>query len=517
MSPRARAFLAPALLALALVALYGPALGFGFLNIDDDYVIEANPYLHGGPTPPGAPPVPEVARRAPLWAAFAARDRFWMGSEWLPLTTLSLKLDAALWGRWAPGYRLTHLVLAIAAAWLLYSVLRRLLGAPGKMSTPALLAALWFALHPLHVENTAWLAMRKDLLAGCFGLLAWDFFTRFQDRPGTRPYVFSLVCFALALLSKATAIFLAPLFLAQMFLRRSPRGARALLLWLPFACVALADFAMVYAIGASEGIVRAAAPPWSQVLLTDLAIVLHYLELTVLPGQLCALYLWPSTTAPDLTSLVAVVLLGLWLAIAWRERRRAPLLSLAVVFALLALVPVLNVFPKSTRVAERFAWFFTAGVALGLAWLLQRALARPGWRRPVLVGCAALIGLVGLRAGFRVQDFRDSEALCRSIVDAPHPAPHAWVYLGKALYAKERWEESLGAFERARRELARPDFSPEPRVEQRLGSGAARLRLGRFAEALTDYAWVLERFPRHPIALAGHKLASEGLRERESP
>jgi len=128
--------------------------------------------------------------------------------------------------------------------------------------------------------------------------------------------------------------------------------------------------------------------------------------------------------------------------------------------------------------------------------------------------CALL--LVALAGGgeLRLWDFSSSERLCRSIVAGPHPAPHAWVHLGWALYEQKRWHDALEAFERARMELVVPNFSQAPQIEARLGSGNAHIRLGQLEAALIDFAQVLEIAPRHPIALHNQRLVSRLLLER---
>ena len=37
-------------------------------------------------------------------------------------------------------------------------------------------------MHPLHVESVAWVAERKDVLSGCFGLLALIFYARYAQK-----------------------------------------------------------------------------------------------------------------------------------------------------------------------------------------------------------------------------------------------------------------------------------------------------------------------------------------------
>ena len=77
-------------------------------------------------------------------------------------------LDASLFGQEAGGFHFTNVAFHAANGVLLFLLLRRLTGALWR----SVVVAALFALHPLRVESVAWVTERKDVLSGCFGLLA---------------------------------------------------------------------------------------------------------------------------------------------------------------------------------------------------------------------------------------------------------------------------------------------------------------------------------------------------------
>ncbi len=85
-------------------------------------------------------------------------------SNWHPLTWLSLMLDGQLYGANAGGYHLTNLLLHLADAVLLFWWLRT----ATRALWPSALTALFFVVHPLHVESVAWVTERKDVLSTLF-------------------------------------------------------------------------------------------------------------------------------------------------------------------------------------------------------------------------------------------------------------------------------------------------------------------------------------------------------------
>lgn len=127
-----------------------------------------------------------------------------------PLHIMSFSLEYALWGLNPAGYHLTNMVLHGVNACLLYAVVRGITGS----GTASLLASMLFAVHPLNVENVAWVSERKTLLSTFFLLLSLRLYLVFTARKFSRLYAGSLVCFILAILSKPTAVILPLVLLA---------------------------------------------------------------------------------------------------------------------------------------------------------------------------------------------------------------------------------------------------------------------------------------------------------------
>ena len=79
-------------------------------------------------------------------------------------------LDCQLFGLKPWGHHLTNVLLHALNAALVFVLLQQLTGATWR----SLLVAALFAVHPLRVESVAWVAERKDVLSGFFGLLCAD-------------------------------------------------------------------------------------------------------------------------------------------------------------------------------------------------------------------------------------------------------------------------------------------------------------------------------------------------------
>jgi len=102
---------------------------------------------------------------------------------------------------------------ARAVTWLLYLLLLAILETSPHGQTVAFVAALLFAVHPIHTEAVASVVGRAELLAAGFLLAAWILHLRDRE-------IAALICFLLALLSKESAA----AFLALVLLGDFARG-----------------------------------------------------------------------------------------------------------------------------------------------------------------------------------------------------------------------------------------------------------------------------------------------------
>jgi tetratricopeptide (TPR) repeat protein len=139
------------LLACVTIGVYLPVLKLDFVNFDDSAYVTSNPNVAGGLT----------------WSGIVWSFRNFHSSNWHPVTWISHMVDCQLYGLRPAGHHLTNALLHIANSLLIFRLLK---GMTGAFWRSAFVAGL-FALHPLRVESVAWVAERKDVLSGFFGLL----------------------------------------------------------------------------------------------------------------------------------------------------------------------------------------------------------------------------------------------------------------------------------------------------------------------------------------------------------
>src|SRR5689334_5402225 len=158
---RAAVVIVGAILVLATLAVYLPAVQMMFISFDDPDYVWRNPRVVGGVTWDG------------VWWSLGHS----FASNWHPLTWMSHMLDYQLYRMNAGGHHATNVIFHAANTLLLFVLLRVMTGALWRSA----LAAALFAMHPLHVESVAWVAERKDVLSAFFGLLTLLAYVRYAS------------------------------------------------------------------------------------------------------------------------------------------------------------------------------------------------------------------------------------------------------------------------------------------------------------------------------------------------
>jgi tetratricopeptide (TPR) repeat protein len=457
---------------------YLPALSGRFIWNDSEYVTRLE--------------LRSLAGLGRIWTDLGATEQYY------PLLHSAFWGQHALWGDHPLGYHLVTLLLHAASAILFALVLRRL-AVPG-----AWLAALLFALHPVHVESVAWIAEQKNTLSLVFYLTAALTYLQFDDTRRSRPYFAALVLFILSLLCKTVTATLPAALLVVGWWKRGRlqwrRDVRPLLPWL-----ALGALAGLFSSWVERHYLHAQGEEFALPLLERGLVagraVWFYLGNLVWPVDLNFIYpRWTPDAAVWWQWLFPLGLLVLVAAL-WtlRRRTRAPLAAL--LFFAGSLFPVLGFV---NLYGARYSWVWDhwqylpdlgplALAAAGLALGWDRAAIRLHWAGPALA--AALAGLLGALTWSHSGMFRDNGTLYRTTI-ARNPA--AWmahhnlaVDLAKT---PENIPEAITHYEAALRinpDIVAPHFN--------LGLILANIP-GRLPEAMAHYEAVLRINPGYAEA-----------------
>jgi tetratricopeptide (TPR) repeat protein len=368
---------------VGIVLVYSPVWRAGFMW-DDNQIVTANPVIVG----------PFGLRE--IWSSGAAR--------YYPLVLSTFWLEHALWGLAPFGFHLVTVLFHATSAVVLWRVLRRL-GIAGAW----LGAALW-ALHPVQVETVSWISETKNTESGLFFLLTIYFFlrglraTEFAPNRGlSRYHLIALVCAALAMMCKSTALLLPFVLLLCLWWSKRRLRWSDLAVLAPFAVLATVATLIVVSIvqhfGGSE---YHGTQGWGERLALAGYIYWFYLAKLIWPHPLMAIYPgWSLANSPPLLSflpLATLVLVYGYLGLrrmAWRG------CFLAFTYYLLNLLPVMGLFSvtgfRYSPVEDHLQYLASMG-PLALAGAGLAALPRllpSGLTWLSRTACAALLLLLG--------------------------------------------------------------------------------------------------------------------------
>ncbi len=428
---------------------------------------------------------------APALRSWAGLWRIWfeMGAtqQYYPLLHSAFWLEQRLWGDATMGYHIAVVAQHGVAAVLLFVLLRKL-AVPG-----AFLAAVVFAVHPVHTESVAWISEQKNTLSLTLYLGAALGYFRFRSDRNAYFYALATFLFILALLTKTVTASLPAALLVVQWWRHGRVSWRddvvPLVPWL--------------LLGAGSGLLTA----WVERKLIGAEGVefeLSVLQRLALAGRVVWFYtgklLWPANLTfsyPRWTISVtdwlqwmplATLLASFAFTWRWRDRSRAPAaVMMLFVGALAPVLGFLNVYPfRYSFVADHFQYLASVPIFAAVGALVDRGL--PGARRrPTVAIVLPLWVLTTLQSG----DYRSPEVLWRATLARNPGSSLALVHLGNILSTRGEHGEALVLFERAG-ELNPHDYDAPNNL------GCELVRLGRFEEAERAFQRSLQLNPLSP-------------------
>jgi tetratricopeptide (TPR) repeat protein len=496
-------------LLVATFAVYQPVWHAGFIW-DDDELLTDNP----------------VIKKAGGWYLpwFTASTL-----DYYPMTFTVWWLEWHLWGDHALGYHLSNVLLHGLSAVFLWRVLLRL-KIPG-----ALLAAAIFAVHPVNVESTAWIAEGKNTLAMFFYTLTLLLWLEFDDTGQWKWYALALAGFALGMFSKSAIAPVPVLLLGIAWWRRGRVDAKDLLRAVPFFVVTAAIccvsiwFHEHRAMG--QDIVRTDSF-WSRLAVAGYA-VWFYLDKAILPLNLIFVYpRWQIDVSNALNYLPGILLVAA-LVVCWCYRRSwGKALFFALAYFVLLLLPILGFlniyFMRYSLVADHWQYFAIIGpIALvasvirkpALAVVIVLAVGTLTWKQCAIYadsetlwrvtlarnpGCVIALDNLG-RARLDKGDTDDAIQLCQQALAKDPDSVTAQFNLGEALTKKGQLNDALASFQKAMQ--LDPGMSGIP---ERVGE--VYLKQGNFAAAIPYFQKAIQLQPDYALAWCnlGYTLLQQG-------
>lgn len=482
------------LVVLVTFLIYFPSVHHSFTNWDDNDYVTENQYI-------------KTLSSANLTYIFTKP----IALNYHPLTMLSLALNYQVSGVEPYSYFLVNIVLHIFNTLLVFYFAFLILARNKPM---ALFVAAIFAVHPMHVESVAWISERKDVLYTFFflsGLIAWMLY--FPNRRWYW-YLFSLLLFGLAGLSKPSSVVFPLVLLLLDYVHKRKFNWLLIVEKIPFFAISVAIGLATLNAQLDKSVVSFTHYNFVQQFLFASYGFFIYIVKLIIPFGLSAMHPVPVfNTSLDLplvyfiTPFFNAILVGLVL-FSLKYTRMWLFCFLFYLVNILLTLQFMQV--GSAVIAERYTYMSYIGLLLGFAWLLNRAADKkmvPLWG--VYLAMVLFFGAMSVLAIQRVPVWKNSGTLWSDVIEK-YPKSHtAYNNRGYYLVNENKLDEAL------------PDFTKSielvPNFVDALNNRGSLYRLQNQPRmAIPDYHAALAIDPNHVKALSGRGNAYASLGRLDS-
>ena len=404
--------------------LYAQTISFQYA-LDDQPTLRDNAIVHKG-----FAGIPELLK-----------TDFWHGSDigvvvplYRPASLILFAMEWQFFPNSPAFYHLVNVLLYAFTCALLFKLLRRMLA--GVSPYIPLACVLLFAAHPLHTEVVSNIKSADELLCFLFMILASWFALNYAEKKSVPGLALSALFFFSAgwkaiLAISGTYVLPAALF---FFMRASALEGIP-----PYAESPLVN--TLYS-----------APDWIGQRATAVYILLRYIGLLLYPHPLSYTYDFNEVKVQEpgspwvwVSALLHVALLIL--ALAWFRKKHV--LSFAILFYLVTLAPVSNIFMTiGSPMADRFLYIPSLGFCLAVGWFIGRAFkmmegGKPGLPAPgeggqilparVLVFTGLLVAGYSFKTLARSRNWENNVTLFGTDVHSTPGSASAHFHWGNAL------------------------------------------------------------------------------------
>jgi hypothetical protein len=396
-------------------AVYLPTLHFPFV-FDDHLQIVENPAVHSWRGVPSY-------FTAHVWAGVFPGA---LGNFYRPVFLLWLRMNDSVFGNQPGGWHFTTVLVHVLATLLVFLLALRM-----EISRDvALLAALIFGLHPVHIEAVAWASGVTEPLLAVFFVTSLLAYVQSRRNPA-RALVWrmvALISFALALLVKETALILPALLIVYEWLfgmeRQNPLTAKSFLAWCGatagriwpyFFLAALYVPARMHALKGFNHLMTPLSAP--QLIFTWPSLIGFWIRHLLWPAGLSSFYDFPPVLHPTAVNFVLPALFDVacgLLLLAFARRHRT--IAFFAVWLTLPLIPLLDIriFHAGDFAHDRYLYLSSMGLSILLAMLLKKVCWGPSrWQgapTSLLLAGACLAGVMSYGTVSESTYFKDDLA-----------------------------------------------------------------------------------------------------------
>jgi Flp pilus assembly protein TadD len=287
-----------------------------------------------------------------------------------PLTMLSLALNYSISGMNPWSYHLVNLLLHLVNCVLVFRFALLL----SKNTVIAFVTAIFFGIHPMHVESVAWTSERKDVLYSLFFLAGLISYTKYVDSEKRNQYILTIAFLILSLLSKPAAVIFPLVLFCIDLLRKRKLTSKLFLEKIPFIILPFVMGIITFIAQKEKGAVDVHIfSMGTRILMGFYGIMMYFLKM-IIPINLSPFYPYPPINEPLPTSYyVGPVFFVVLAAICFYSLKRNRVIAFGIIFYVINLLLVVQFLPVGSAViADRYTYIPYIGLFFIVGWLINR-------------------------------------------------------------------------------------------------------------------------------------------------
>lgn len=456
------------------LVIYSNSLNSSFIW-DDDHLIRENAYIRSWSN------ITSILTRD-IGAGSGREYNFYR-----PLQLLSYRVDYSLWRLEAGGYHLTNVLLHILAVLSIYWFVNLLF----NNNFISILSSALFIAHPIHTEAVSYISGRSDPLSLIFIMIFFIFYIKHLSSMTPHLYIFALLSYILALLSRESSLILPLLVLLYHYAFDKKLSSR---LFMPVLIVALVYILIRVTILGQHLVDLSRQPPLLQRLPGFFVAISDYMRLLLLPLNLHMEYGNRLFNFGDPKAIIGILITSFFLIYVFKKRRTRGLIFFAISWFFISLLPVSHIYPLNAYMAEHWLYLASVGFCLILANGLYRIGRSGGINKVFAIALAAILLSFYSYLTFRQNEYwrEPITFYLRTLKYAPG-SPKIYYNLGTAYNAIGRYKEAIRSYKEALE--AKEDYA-----DAYFNLGNSYLALREYEEAIAAYNKALEISPAYSKA-----------------
>lgn len=437
-----------------------------------------------------------------------------------PLTTFTYMIEFFLVGKSPYLFHITNLFFHLSNVILVFFFIYLL---SNKRKEVALIAAIIFGIHPMHVESVAWISERKDVMYTFFFLISLIYYLKYSDeeKNKSKNYIISVLAFLFSLLCKSAAVCLPLVLFVIDYLRKKEIRFSLLTGKIPFFLLALIFGIIAIFSQKDMGAIQNLTPIFTvtqRFFIVCYAFTVYIIKFFV-PVNLTAFYTYPDIVEDMLPIeyYICPAFVLFVIALVYLSIKKTKIVLAGLAFFLFSILLVLQILPVGGAIlAERYTYvpYIGIGYIIGMFYvyikdnkikylpLLKILLIAYGiyfsistwkridvWEKGDVLFIDALekdpdlslaINNIGLYYLKWEKNYNKAYYWYSKTISKDPKNYSAWVDRGVVLYNMNRVEESISDFTKA---LSFKQDKPEPWI----GRANAYSTIKKFDLALHDY------------------------------